>query len=268
MSAAVAESPSWSRRKWSAYVGLILLLQVGLIFWLARGETRIISKPEARPGLLLLSSSVADVSGLMDPTLLPLPNQHGASGGAWLKPPNMLYSSASWSGPPGMLSIHTDKLGEGLVSMIHTNLSKPLEVAGRPEPGLDRSTYYVQPELAATQSVFRVEGQLAGRPMLNPLKLRSWPMADAILTNSEVQVVVDESGRVYAPPVLLATSGSKEADDTAVELARNARFQSLRRSGPQAANDAPAPLMWGKLVFDWQTVPKPATNTTGSARHP
>src|SRR5262245_9744341 len=141
MSATVAESPSWSRRKWSIYVALILLLHVGLIFWLARGETRSINQPEAGPGILLVSGSSAEVSELMDPTLLPLPNQHGASGLAWLKAPAMQYSPAPWTGPSGMLSVRTDRLGKGLVSVVRTNLSQPLEIAGRPEPGLDRTAY-------------------------------------------------------------------------------------------------------------------------------
>jgi hypothetical protein len=268
MNAVVVESPSWSRRKWSAYVGLIFLLHVGLIFWLARGEAQRGIKTEAAPAILLLSSSIADVSGSMDPTLLPLPNQHGASGHAWLKAPAMEYNPNPWAGPSGMLVLHTDKLGEGLVSLVRTNLSQPLEVAGRPEPGLERTSYYVQPELASTQSLFHVEGEIAARALQNSFKLRSWPMADAVLTNSEVQIVVDETGRVFAPPILVSKSGSDEADASALELARSARFQSVRPRGPRHAKDAPQPLAWGKLVFEWQTVPILPTNTPGMGRRP
>jgi TonB family protein len=93
-------------------------------------------------------------------------------------------------------------------------------------------------------------------------------MADAVLTNSEVQIVVDETGRVFAPPILVSKSGSDEADASALELARSARFQSVRPRGPRHAKDAPQPLAWGKLVFEWQTVPILPTNTPGMGRRP
>jgi hypothetical protein len=83
--------------------------------------------------------------------------------------------------------------------------------------------------------------------------------ADTILSNTVLYVVVDAQGRVFAPPVLEPTgsSGSAPADADAVAAAAGLLFQPLRRLPGQ-----PPPAAWsltpGRLVFRWQTIPKPA----------
>ena len=110
--------------------------------------------------------------------------------------------------------------------------------------------------------MMRVEGELAGRRLLKPIELPSWPHTE-ILTNSIVQIIVDADGWTISPGALLSGSGLNEADQYALRLARVARFESVRPLGPAHATNPASRPMWGKLIFEWQTVPfsnAPPTN--------
>jgi TonB family protein len=63
-----------------------------------------------------------------------------------------------------------------------------------------------------------------------------------VIAPSVVQVLVDPSGDV-ASTALLESSGFKDADDKALELARAARFAPSSQ------------LTLGELIFNWHTVP-------------
>jgi len=96
-----------------------------------------------------------------------------------------------------------------------------------------------------TNSTLRVAGDLVNRRLLNPPQLQSWPALD-LLTNTVVQVLVNAEGNVFSS-TLLTLSGSKEADQNALDVARAARFEPLRRSSPA--------LTIGALIFEWHTAP-------------
>jgi hypothetical protein len=115
-----------------------------------------------------------------------------------------------------------------------------------------------------TQSLLRLEGGLAGRRLVQPIKLKPWPFKE-ILTNSVVQVVVDAQGQPVSVPVLLSSSGCPAADDYALGQARAARFESVSRKGPGTMPDPVAHLSWGRLVFVWQTLPLPPTDAPPSS---
>ena len=164
-----------------------------------------------------------------------------------------------WTEPPRFLEIQTNQLGATFKQFIQTNASRSVEIAGLPDPRVGIVTLFPSLNLMPTQSILRVEGPLARRPLLAPPALSSWPASD-ILTNSEVRVVVDRDGYVNSA-VLLSRSGLPEADDSAYQLAKSARFQPLRKTRPgesPAANDA---FEFGTLVFQWRTIPEPATNS-------
>jgi hypothetical protein len=111
-------------------------------------------------------------------------------------------------------------------------------------------------EPLATESRVRIEGTLAGRPLLFPLKLKSWPYSD-ILSNTTVQAVADADGFVFSS-VLLTGSGFNDADLHALDLVAGARFRPLPRV--RRTPDGSGPLTYGTLVFQWHTLPLPATN--------
>jgi len=79
-----------------------------------------------------------------------------------------------------------------------------------------------------------------------------------------VQVLVDAAGNVVSHTLLRPESGSKDpdqqqADQRALELARAARFAPLPQSG-SAPTNSPGRVTRGTLIFEWHTVPRPATN--------
>jgi len=260
MIAMEVESPSWSRRRWLAVIGLALILHVGLILWLGEHKTVNPLPPVKGPAMYLPANQTADLPGLSDPTLFVLANRHGFSGAAWLKVPFVEYHLKEWAAPEPQPA-PVPELGRTLNEFVRGNLSQPFEVARKPEPQLDTMDYPISTSLADTQSTLTIEGELTRRPLLSAFKLVSWPAAE-ILTNSEVLVAVNPEGNVFSA-VLLAKCGPKEdasaseADASALNLAKSARFQSLRWNGPGQPAAPPNRLTWGKLVFHWHTSAPP-----------
>jgi TonB family protein len=117
--------------------------------------------------------------------------------------------------------------------------------------------------ISAEQSTLLLEGDLARRRLITPLTLRSWPNPD-ILTNTVVRIAVDAEGRPVSP-TLLSGSGSSEADQYALEQARAARFEPVRRNPAETAPRSTTPLSWGRLVFRWQTLPPPPPDTPAAS---
>jgi TonB family protein len=111
--------------------------------------------------------------------------------------------------------------------------------------------------------MLRLEGGLAGRRLIKPIELRSWPYKDT-LTNSVVQVIVGAAGRPVSVPVLLSSSGYPDADKYALQQTRTARFESVSRNGPGTTPNPLADMSWGKLVFVWHTLLLPPTNAPPS----
>jgi len=99
---------------------------------------------------------------------------------------------------------------------------------------------------------------LAARRLLTALDLPSWPHSD-ILTNTVVQVVVDADGDTLSSTPL-KSCGLSEADQFALKTAASARFLSARKPGQPAV-----PLSWGKMIFQWHTVPAESTNSAPAA---
>ena len=79
-----------------------------------------------------------------------------------------------------------------------------------------------------------------------------------VIAPSKVQVLVDEAGAVVSavllPPDNRAGAAAQydPADQRALELARAARFAPSSR------------LTVGQMIFNWRTVPPPATNAPAS----
>lgn len=254
MSHPPVEAKAWSRHRWALMILLILTGQIGCIFWLASQNPD--SPPPPAPGsvLYLPADQTADLPGVTDPTLFILPNSHGFSGPAWLQVPPTSYALDPWTEPPRPLELSLSQLGATLRDYSQTNQPRPFELALKPEPQLEALGYL---PLEEAPSTFAIEGDLANRPLLTTLKLKSWPAAD-ILTNSEVQVAVDAAGRVFSA-ALVTSSGSPQANASAVNLLRSARFQPLRWVSTPPPPAAPGPLTWGKIIFRWRTEALPAT---------
>jgi hypothetical protein len=106
---------------------------------------------------------------------------------------------------------------------------------------------------------------LAERRLLASPDLPPWPSRE-VLTNSVVTLWVDANGQpVSAPTLFPPGSGSADADQCALQEARRARFEPLNTADP---TDPMAGLTWGQLIFEWRTLPLPATNNAAEPNAP
>lgn len=248
----LSEPGRWQNRRWLGLFGLIFIVQVGLIFILSDRKPAQRRALRQFPVVRVASPASAEFLALLDPTLFALPNRQGFSS-AWLKWPRIEFRQLDWSEPTNWLGLSLEQLGTSFKAGIETGSSSSLLAVSLPEPRVAR------PEgepLAAPKlhSAWRLEGALSARRLLQRLELPSWPHTE-LLTNSVVQLVIDAQGRPCSLPILLTSSGHKEADDLALNLAKRLRFEPI--GGSDSAN---VRLDLGRIIFDWSTVPSPATS--------
>ena len=249
------EPVAWSRSRWWTAVAIAFLVQVLLVATLSDPRPIVPRLPEAETSLHLIAdappdSAIGALVSLDDPTLFALPGVRGFSGAAWLKVPPPTYRPTNWTEPPRWLTQNAGQLGAAFAEWIRTNPAPHRAFGGKPVPRLNEVA--VPPVPLPAKSSFRIEGELARRELITPLDVPSFPHTD-MLANTVVQLVVNRSGFVFSPPVVLTGSGLKAADSRATELARSLRFK------PVAAGDATT-LTWGALVIQWHTLEIPATN--------
>lgn len=257
MTSALAEPRPWSRRRWWGMIGLIFGVQLALIFWL--GETSLVRQRPPAPGLTLklAGSASADLLALRDPTLFALPRQQGMPVATALRSPQPDFRSLVWPEPTNHPHVAIDQLGAAFSRFVETNAFDPQPLLAKSLPEL---TLPELPPLAISpaHSTLRLEWDQAPRRLLTPLELRSQENLE-ILTNSVVQIVVDAEGRPISV-TLLSGSGSKAADQQAIEQANAARFEPLDRNPAGTPPSPVAALIWGRMIFQWHTLPPPPTN--------
>jgi hypothetical protein len=220
---------------------LVVILQVASIFWL-EDQPKPKKSTAAEAPILRLANHSSELLTLNDPSLVALPQQHGFSGPAWMRLPQLPAPSFEWRPPIQWLEPRFDDAGKLFTAFMRTN-----EFAADAAPGSQSELLPAECiSLAArARSTWRVEGEIAARRLLTAMDLPSWPAVE-ILTNSVVQLLIDSAGKPVSLALLPPGSGSPEADQRALELARAARFQ------PSSGR----PLSWGSLIFEWNTVAK------------
>jgi TonB family protein len=243
-------------------IGLIFGVQLALIFWL--GDTTLVHPRPIAPGLTLklAGSASAELLALHDPTLFALPHKQGVSAPAWLQTPQPEFHSFAWPEPTNHPHLAIDPLGAAFNQFVETDSFNPLPLPAKPLPEL---TLPELPPLAisAAPSTLRLEWNQAPRRLRTPLDLRSQENPE-ILTNTVVQVVVDAEGRPTFV-TLLSGSGSKTADQQALEQANAAEFEPLDRN-PAGTPLSPAALLtWGRMIFQWHTLPLRPTNAPAAS---
>jgi TonB family protein len=147
-------------------------------------------------------------------------------------------------------------LGSTFCAYVATNVTLGFKLAEPSEPEMIQVISDFRNGRVPTRSTVRVEGEIANRPLVTLLAIKSQPAQDVVLTSSEVAIGVRDDGTVFSAK-LAKGCGDKGADDEAVRLARAARF--ARAPGGIAPKGADA-LTWGSLVFQWHTV-APPTNS-------
>lgn len=258
MTSAPVESRTWPRARWWLLIALIFVGQVAFIFWLAARNTEAPPSPPAESAIYLPADQTSDLPGVSDPTLFVLPARHSFSEAAWMQFAASSYRLEPWTEPTRPLPLTIPQLGATLAEYVRTNQPRPFELALNPPPEVDALGSVLLEEAPST---YRIEGDLADRELLVPLKLQSWPATD-ILTDTVVQIAVDAAGRVISA-ALIARCASADANASALGLARRARFQPLRWVGTHPPPPEPGGLSWGKIIFHWQTV-GPASSTAAS----
>ncbi len=256
MMAASVERERWPRARWWLAISVVLVFQVGLVFWLSDRSPMVPWQAASSPAIFLAEDFPAKWPTLPDPLLFSPANPHGFSGPLWLKTPKLEYPLSDWTVPPSLLAIQVQNLGNAFRRFVQTNTTPTFAIADNPTPNVASPELFLSDVPVATQSTLRIEGELTQRPLVAPLTLPGCTNTD-ILSPTVVQVAVDRDGNTVSVS-LLSTSGLKDADKQALELAKAARYQSIRGSG---TGQLPvATLNWGKLIFSWHTEPLPVTN--------
>jgi TonB family protein len=258
MIAATVQPRRWPGRRWGIVVAFVFVVQLGLIFGLS-DRTLVQPRTAASRPALGVTRAPAELLALSDPTLFALPHREGFSGLAWLQSTQSVFRSFDWLAEPRWLPLPVQQLGTALELAVELNHLTDWAGVMRPEPRLTFAAA-PPPSTARAESTLRLEGGLAGRRLIVPLELPPEHYTD-LLTDTVIQIVVDSEGRPVSVPVLLSSSGSSDADNDALCLARAARFNSVPSGGPGHASGSMAHLTWGRMVFHWLTLPKPVTHT-------
>jgi len=234
-------------------------VQVVLIFALSDRRPAPARPAPAAPSIQMLAPGSEDSEWvrLTDPTMFVVPHREGFSGQVWLKAPSREFHPADWTERIRWLLPEPDGLGAEFGNFLQTNSPAAAGIALVFAPETVREIAPAEPIFSS--SVLRIEGELAGRKLLSSSELPAQPAAE-LLTNSVVRVLVDAQGQVFSPPVLLGSSGSSGADQRALDLATRARFDSVEVIGPDRTKSRPRGLTPGTMIFEWRTVPLPATN--------
>ena len=265
MSATALEPVRWHRRRWIYAVAAVFTLQAALAYFLGQKERRLPTREPFRAAIRMTADEestrrVAELADANNPTLLALPSLRGFSGSAWLRFPTLDYQPAEWTEPAHWLAMDTQSLGATFSQFIRTNVLAPTLIADKPLPSLIGYELNFPNDPLPAPSRLRIEGYLAARNLVASLELKSWANAE-ILSNSVVQVMVDADGFTFSP-TLLSGSGLKEADIHALTLSGTARFRPLPRE--QRIGREGSSFTWGKLIFQWHTLPLVATNLPDS----
>ena len=239
----------WSRTKWVLVCGFILAGQCLLIRALGPGQSPAPSRQPFGMTITLQPETIGNRGE--DPALLALPGSSGFSGDAWLNYPPATHRLLEWSESPRWLSLgdYSHNLGLAFLDFAAANRSAPLRLADEPLPRNAPGEPPALPLPLLERSRLAIEGDL--RLETIP-ELPSWQSGE-VVSNSVIQVAVQPTGHPFSC-VLLTTSGMKEADAYAMRLALTLRFRPAKLARNNPGNE---PLAFGKLIFQWHTVPAP-----------
>lgn len=270
----------WTWLRWTAAIAIVFAAHVVLIFIFgARKPVAPVSVRHAS-SLALVNDAPGDWLPLNDATLFALPGNYGFAASMWAELPPMPIHPPHWSEEPRWLSPSNTLQMAGLFASFNqfaqTNRFVRIHFEFYVPPTTAAPATPTQPPIAQL-STLRVEGELAGRLLLTPIKLPSWPDSD-IDEPTIVQVLVNAAGDVVSavllPQSVLSPGNSWEppltdnqhADKWAVAMARSLRFAPLpdAADGPAVQNSTLSRMAIGKLIFNWQTVPQSAATTNVS----
>lgn len=244
-----------SRGFWLGGFLFLFLIHTFAIFVYGEREKALPPRKQIEPFLYIAGDEATDeqlakLTGWRDPTLFALPHPQGFSGGAWLTFQPEMPARSNWTAPPEWLPLPAAQLGQTLHEFMTTNRrpEETLLAALRAPKTLEAR---LPGEVLAMKTSARVEGPLLSRPLARTPALPGIPSSD-VLKNTVVSLAVNGEGVVESLSVAGA-SGSTEADERALALARLFEFQPLALRDARARETAPPTL--GRIVFNWQLLP-------------
>jgi hypothetical protein len=250
------EPRAWTARRWWTMVALVLMIHVSLIFALGARKLRPVRTVSHVP-VLHWAAANDEFIALNDPTLFALPQANDFGAAIRTQTPAFNPRPIYWTEPAGWPPLAPEPPDRTFGRLQQSNAPPVALLDFEPAPQFDDPAV---PALSALRqpSTLRLRGELAGRLLLAPPSLPAWPAAD-VIAPSKVQVLVDPAGGVVSAVLLPPDIGLEsdlhddQADQAALSLARAARFAPATR------------LTVGQMVFNWQTVPLPATNAPGTS---
>lgn len=239
-----AHEKPWSLTRWLVVLSLTFAAHIAFIY--ALGSHQPIAERQVKNDVRTqIAFARTELMELQDPTVFAGPHVHGFAASTWLPVPAIPLPTFRWTEPPRMLELATEQLG---ASFLNQSPAPPQTERHRtiaPPP-----TFSVllppAPPPPVSQSTFRLTGPLANWKLAEALPPLPLQRARDGLTNSVVQVVVDDSGQVFSATVLPPGSGLTEADQLALKIAGAARFI------PPVTQP---PVTVGNIVFEWQSAP-------------
>ena len=258
----------WTWTYWLAVVAVVFILHLALILIFGSYKPPVpIRVASNTPSLMLAIGSSGGWPVPNNATLYALPDKNGFAGVMWTALPPLPFHKQDWTEDPRWLaatdSLPARELGAGFNHFVQTNhfASVHMEYHLAPPPAAPMTS--VNPPFAQSSSL-EIEGDISKRPLLNPVKLPSWPFTD-VIPPSAVQVLVDAAGNVVSATLLPPDNYSDTlvtrdpaADQRAVEIARTFRFTPLSPDAGSVEANPVGHLTVGRLIFNWQTV-SPAT---------
>jgi TonB family protein len=231
----------WSWKK--IYFVILIAFAAHLAFVFLLGTKKIVPlRAVNNVPVFRLANPADEFIALTDPTLFVLPHRNDFAA-IWLRTSANASPSFQWKEAPSFLPINTASLGATFTAFMQTNFFAAAQLNFKPEPQLIPPQTSV-PAVLPQNSAWQIVGEIAGRKILSAISAPALAVND-VIAPSRVQLLVDKNGDVVSV-VLLETSGYDPADQTALALARSLRFVPAEK------------LMFGEILFNWQTVPTSA----------
>lgn len=262
MTAASLELQPWTRRRWWGIVALVFIVQLGLIFWLGSRTPVYPRTPRSSVTLGRGGPAPTELQAFNDPTLFILPHPEGFSGPLWGKTYRPEFRPFEWSAPANHFPLAIERLSTVLNQLFQASDFPAVQLPAQAEAAPTLPNVPPLP-IFPDQSVLQLEDGLAQRRLLAVLALKSWPSPE-ILAPSVVRVGVDDRGRPVSV-TLLSRSGSPAADQYALDQAWGAQFEPLNGSSVGPKFKPAAQLSWGRMIFQWHTVPTPPASAPAAS---
>jgi TonB family protein len=235
----------WPRARWVAVILAVVLVQGALLFFVPRALPGARTKYSREPTVSFVRFSVpSEWLGLQDNGLFASANPRGFSGSAWILETPRVYVAPDALPSPAFLPFSEFEPEREAAEPIFAAFP---HTRSTPDPTPVDITWAP----AEPRSRLEVDG-FQGRRLVSPPDVPVQYASDA-LRPTVVNALVDSDGTVFSCRVVEG-SGSRFADNSAVDLTRKMRFS---RSN---SDDRPEVLSSGKLIFNWYALDVSATN--------